>query len=340
MKYLKLVCCGLLVCQALAAQVPLVPFFTDPTYERDEPTNPPWFVFNNGQPSHLYHNGSLSSQETGLNDLAMASAWSLQLGGAKVGVVDQTTHGDRVVALVSTMSPLSEVYRHELGRWYPADIAAGIVDCVDQSCRIIVVTTGFSSPDDGLSNACVYASNAVVIVAAPNQDGDLDGGLMDYPYAYNFPNVLYVFSTDRNGNHYSPSATGSRALGAPGRNIVAAGTYSSGTSWAAPIVAGCAALLVERYPSRAPADFISCLLNTVSGPAREVNPTAALLALNNATLAVENTATGIVVSLAGLDAWTYTLESSQDLQTWQDFAVVNGNSQTIVPPGFYRARAN
>jgi len=54
-----------------------VPFFDNPAYTRDEPTNPAWFVSNNGQPSKLYYNGVYQSHETGTNDLGLIQAWSI-----------------------------------------------------------------------------------------------------------------------------------------------------------------------------------------------------------------------------------------------------------------------
>lgn len=321
--------CLFLCAVALPLEAALVPFFTDPSYERDELTDPPWFVRNDGQPSRLYHGGVFVSQETGTNDLALEQAWRVQPAGAKVGVVDMGAHGDRTEDLVRTVSPLSEQHRHELARWYAADVAAGVADCVASGCRVVAVTTGFASPDAALSNAVRLAesSNAVVVCAVPNAEGDLDGALADYPYAWRLGNVLGATCTDRNGGHYSPSATGTNAVGAPGRNVVAAGTYSSGSSWSAAILAGCVALLAERYPGQAAAAYAEAFKASAAGPARRVDVLAAMRA---PVPALSITVTGVAVR--GLPGWRYGLERSDDLERWRPAA------GEPFGPGFYRAK--
>ena len=315
----------------------LVPFFSNPAYTRDEPTDPPWFVENNGEPSRLYYNGVYQSQETGGDDLNLYSAWAIQPAGAKVGVVDQTAHGDRVAALVGTVSPQSEVFRHELLRWNAPDIAAGIQASVASGCRVVVVTTGFSAWDDGLSNACKTAEQAGVVIcyAVPNVDQDLEGLPLDYPYVWSHEmgNIIGATSTDRDGSHYSPSATGTNCIAAPGRNIVAAGTYSSGTSWSAPILAGCVALLVERYPDQPVENYRSVLRATSTPVSHRVDIFAALNA-PVPVLAISRTA----ITVTGLPGWRYTVERSEDLVHWADFRPVTGSSVTPAVPGFFRVR--
>lgn len=246
-----------IICMLSASAFGQVPFFTDPSYTRDEPVNPPWYVHNNGQPSRLFHYGVFQSQEIGLYDLDLPSAWSIQHTGCTVGVVDMGTHGDRVCALVRIVGRC-RVYRHELSRWYAANVASGIIDCANKGCLVIVVCGGYSSPDPALFIALLYASSSVICCAVPDQEGDLDSWLVDYPYAWRLPWVLPVNGLDRSGLPYW-SASGTNCVSAPSRNIVACGTYSSGTSWATPIVAGAASLVRFHSPSLSAEEVVSAV---------------------------------------------------------------------------------
>jgi Subtilase family len=273
---LSLLCLSVLSCSGQ-----LVPFFNDPSYKRDEPIQPPWWAKNNGLPSHLYHIGSLSSVETGTNDLTLITAWRMQPVTVMVGMVDQTVHGDKVQDLIRTTTHGAPVYRHELLRWNPADIAAGIMDCANAGCRVICVTTGFSYPDPVLYAAFLYAESAKVIVvcAVPDIEGNLDNGLVDYPYEWRLPNVLPATMSDRSGNRRSPSGYGTNCITAPGRNIVSAGTYATGTSYSAPILAGCVAMLVSKRPDLQASEYIEVIRRTSNGTAHRVDIVAALHAV-------------------------------------------------------------
>jgi hypothetical protein len=261
---------------ANAAQVVLIPFFNNSYYARSEQINPPWFVRNYGAPEVLYGNGVPLSwgTETGTYDLNLPAAWAVQRTGAKVGIVDMGPHGDRVQAIVKTVALGTVVCRHELHRWYAEEVAAGIVDCVNQGCRVITLTTGFGSDVPVLYNALLYASNCVVCCSVPDQSGDLDGGMVDYPYEYRLPWVLPVTSGDRSGGQYPMAATGTNCVRAPGRNVVAAGTYGTGTSFACPIAAGVTALVMQHYPGLAPEDYVALVRRD-----GVLNPVASLSAL-------------------------------------------------------------
>lgn len=315
----------------------LVPFFTDATYERDEPTNPPWFVENNGLPSRLYHNGVFQSQESGTDDLNLFAAWAIQPTGAKVGVIDMGPHGDRVFDLVLTTSPNSVRQFITIVRWTPEEIASGIMEAIGGGCRIATITGGFSAPNATLEAACraAEACGLLLCCSTPNTEGNLDAGMVDYPYEWSrqLANIIGVSSTDRSGLHYSPSATGSNCIAAPGRNIVAAGTYSSGTSYATPIAAGCLALVVQRYPGQSNAAYRSLLRQTSRGPAGEIDPVAALTA-PTPTLTISRE----WITVQGLPGWQYQIERTEDFQNWAPVAVVYGGGGSPAEPGFFRAR--
>lgn len=228
-----------------------VPFLTDSSFTRDEYH---WHILNTGQPSRLFKNGVFISQETGTNDIGILSAWSVHYGGGSIAVIDVISgHAYRIKQIAALISG-AETRIHGISTLLnPAAVSAGISNRVATGYKIIVITTGFSYPDAGLSNACRYAeaSGAFLFCPVPNVGVSIDD-VPDYPssWARWITSIVPVTSTDRNGNLYGPgaAASGEYVLGAPGRNIVSWGTYSSGTSYAAPIVAGCVSLLMEHYP--------------------------------------------------------------------------------------------
>jgi subtilisin family serine protease len=115
---------------------------------------------------------------------------------------------------------------------------------------------------------------------------------VEFPAAY--PGVVAVAGVDQNGNHADVSVTGPEVvLSAPAVDIVTPGRdllYGSGTgtSPAAAIVAGVAALVRAKYPSLSAAEVVHRLTATAidkGPPGRDdqygygiVNPVAALTA--------------------------------------------------------------
>jgi hypothetical protein len=315
----------------LTAQAGMVPFYSNAAYTRDEQM-PCWWVTNNLSPSRLFLNGVYQSQETGTNDLQLNQAWAISNQGVKVGVVDQSGHGDRVEGCVRQASPNSDVFRFEIFRWDEQDFADGVAVCAAQGCKVVTITSGFPARSV-LDDAIAAHPNVLVFGAMLNQEGDLDGALVDYPYRAGHPNFIGVTSTDRNGRHYSPSATGTNCLAAPGRNIVAAGTYSSGTSWAAPIAAGCAALVWGKFPGATALQIAALIRSTAADVARRIDPLAAMR-----VAAPRLTISGNEVTVHGTYGQMYMLERSSDLKTWSDYLIVVSGQALPVPPGFYRAR--
>ncbi|MFA7243465.1 MAG: S8 family serine peptidase [Sulfuricellaceae bacterium] len=246
-------------------------------YTRDEYH---WFVRNTGQPSRLFLNGVYQSEETGNWDLNMTSAWAIQpnANGVRVAVVDVPgSHANRIVQLIQLIAPGAVVTLYPVSRYYP-DVVGPMLYNACVSNRIVVLATGWATPDLQIEMALHMGSTyAVVVCSAPNNPQSMDV-IPDYPYSYHFPNVLAVNALDRAGAHYW-SGYGVNVIGAPGRNVTGDGvTYSSGCSYAAPIAAGCVALLIAKKPDRIPRFYVEHALkwSTPAGLTRRINPVAML----------------------------------------------------------------
>jgi len=134
-----------------------------------------------------------------------------------------------------------------------SDINCGLKVAVDLGANVINMSFGTPAmsvdPNATLPHARVikYATHygCVLVAAAGNS------GLEEKYYPAAHPEVIAVGSVDANGARSRFSTFGDHiALCAPGENIVSAGRrgyqVNSGTSFAAPFVAGVAALLVAR----------------------------------------------------------------------------------------------
>ena len=154
-------------------------------------------------------------------------------------------------------------------------IPAAVHWAVDNGADVINMSIGSTSTDwpESWDEAFLYAEqNDVVIVAAA---GNRAGGLTQVGAPATIPGVLAVAGLDRSGLASAEASSEgiSIAIAAPSENLVGGlpgGFYAdwSGTSGAAPIVSGVAALIRSKYPELSAAEVVNRIVDT----ARDAGP--------------------------------------------------------------------
>ncbi|OLB76676.1 MAG: hypothetical protein AUI14_18015 [Actinobacteria bacterium 13_2_20CM_2_71_6] len=164
----------------------------------------------------------------------------------------------------------------------PNTVPEGIRWAVDHGAKVINISSGVPDVTSDQTDAVAYAlAHDVVIVASVGNTTEGDSEVRS-PAA--IPGVLAVAGTDRSGAGWSGSVQGpSVTIAAPAADIETLASHFasgrpggyikvSGTSAAAPIVAGAAALVRARYPQLHVADVINRLIVTaddVGAPGRD-----------------------------------------------------------------------
>jgi type VII secretion-associated serine protease mycosin len=149
------------------------------------------------------------------------------------------------------------------------DIAGGIRWAADHGADVINVSLGADGSDPQVSEAVRYAlgKGAVLVAAAGNRATN-----RAVPLPANVPGVLAVGAVGKTGSLWSGSVTGPEVgLAAPGERMigpvppeVSPNGYgvSSGSSDAAAVVSGAAALVRARYPKLDAANVVNRLIRT------------------------------------------------------------------------------
>ena len=182
------------------------------------------------------------------------------------------------------------------GSFTDVDEAAAIVYAVDQGAKIINLSLGGTETSVAERRAVEYATAHGVLLVAAAGNEYLDGNPVEYPAALLQPPGsrgvggvgLSVGASTQRGTRASFSNTGTHlSLAAPGEQVLGALSsqsspsmyprfalpgsasglygYSSGTSFAAPQVAGAAALVWAAKPTATAAEVAEILERTASG---------------------------------------------------------------------------
>ncbi len=186
---------------------------------------------------------------------------------------DMSGHGTAVAGIIAALdndegitgiNPRVELYSARVldeNLEAPAGRIAGAIDwAVGQDVDIINMSFGIAKNVPELEAAVERAAAAGILLVAAAGNGET----VAYPAAYD--EVIAVGSVTVEGLAAEDSAGGEALeLMAPGEDILSSGIFGgiigvSGTSMAAPHVAGAASVLMERNPEM-PADYIRMLLN-------------------------------------------------------------------------------
>jgi subtilisin family serine protease len=161
------------------------------------------------------------------------------------------------------------------GEGNTADAANAIDFAVDHGARVINASWGGPSFSHALYSAIRRASeHGVLVVAAAGNDGVNADSSPDYPAAFDLPNVISVAATDRSDRLLDFSNYGAKSvdLAAPGDDVYSTvpsisdpSGYAafSGTSMAAPFVAGAAVLYLSKHPEATVDQLRAALLGSV-----------------------------------------------------------------------------
>jgi len=202
-------------------------------------------------------------------------------GTSVAGVIAALNNSKGIVGIAYEAKIMPVKVMDKNGGGEDSIIADGIIWAADHGARIINLSIGSDPKTKIWDDALQYAAGkgCLLIAAAGNKDGhsiqakttQVTGRTNPVAYPGANPNVLAVSALDMDDKAAAFSQTGPEvALAAPGKGIFTdywsekevGCTYSSGTSFAAPLAAGAAALLWGKYPGLKAQDIKNALISS------------------------------------------------------------------------------
>ena len=181
------------------------------------------------------------------------------------GVVGAVINNGIGIAGMANVRLMAVKVMNDSGEGTDATVASGIRWAVDNGAHIVTMSLGVDGPSTVLENAINYATNRGVLTVAAS--GNSGTSFVSYPAAYD--PVIAVGAVDSASRHASFSNYGTGLdISAPGVQIYSTqggGSYQylSGTSTAAPFVAGIAGLMLSVNPALT-AEEIGTVMNSTA----------------------------------------------------------------------------
>jgi ABC-type phosphate transport system substrate-binding protein len=193
------------------------------------------------------------------------------------GIIAAAANGRGVVGVAPRAQIMTVKALDASGSGVTSAVAEGIRYAAANGAKIINMSLGGDAPDPRVQEAiaAAAAANVLVVCSAGNSSRDIDQQ-PSYPVSVPLPNLVGVASTSPNeGRSLSGFSNFGRitvSLAAPGESVLSTskdGGYAvmSGTSMAAPHVAGVAALMASIRPDLPAVDLRAALLqNALPSP--------------------------------------------------------------------------
>jgi len=209
--------------------------------------------------------------------------FNFHAGFGGIPVDDSTNHGTHIAGVVGArgntgfgMTGVSwdvSLAWLGVGVWDTRSISASAVISAinyanNNAIHILIASWGGPS-DNQIIRETIRNFRGLLVAAAGNDWGRNNDNIPVFPASYNFSNVIAVAASDQNNNLAPFSNIGPRSvhIAAPGTSILSTvrnGGHGvmSGTSFAAPHVAGVAALMLSVNPNLTPAQLRTNILST------------------------------------------------------------------------------